>query len=157
MPLADRPRGAMKVKRARVVAEPGPVGEHVVLLRAGERRHVGETRHEALVIRDDGRHLGLLEHDLGDPDAIRVAAALPRQTVAPVHALPRDDVLREILHFTTSRTLPAFTFDDFRTPTVSVPVAGRFAKGSSRLSPGLAGACAAFPRAPGSLATYRSR
>src|SRR4029079_11640824 len=43
---------------------------------------------EAQVIRDHRRDLRLLQHDLGDPDAICVTRSLPREIVAPVARLP---------------------------------------------------------------------
>ena len=54
--------------------------------RAGgrERAHVGEARDEALVVGQHGRDLRLLQHDLREPDAVRVARVLPGQRVAPV-------------------------------------------------------------------------
>ena len=86
----------MEVARAGVVAEPAPRGEHIVERRIGQRTHVREPREEALVVRDHRRHLRLLQHDLGQPDAVRIAVALPRKIVAAVHALPRHEAIREI-------------------------------------------------------------
>jgi len=75
----DRPCPGMQVARARVVAEPGPRGEHVVQRRVRQRRHGGKLRHPALPVRDHRCHPGLLQHDLADPDRIRVAGPPPRQ------------------------------------------------------------------------------
>ena len=86
---------AMQVARAAVVAEPAPGGQHVVERRRGERAHVGKSRQEALVVAEHRRHLGLLQHDLGQPDAVRIARALPRQPVPAVHPLPVDDASRK--------------------------------------------------------------
>src|SRR5690606_23494754 len=49
--LADELRGAVQVAGARVVAEPGPGGEHVVLRRGGEPLEVGEPLEPAFVVR----------------------------------------------------------------------------------------------------------
>src|SRR6266568_5850142 len=81
----------MQVARPRVVPQAAPQREHVVQWRAGERFHVRETREEALVVRDDRRDLGLLQHHFREPDAIRIAGTLPRQVPAPVPGLPADE------------------------------------------------------------------
>src|SRR5712672_4020157 len=54
---------------------------------AGE---VGETSQEAQVVGNDRRNLRLLQHDLGQPDPVRIAGSLPRQIVAARYLLPLD-------------------------------------------------------------------
>ena len=88
-------RAAVQVARAAVVAEAAPQREHVVERRGGERAHVGKAGQEARVVVEHRRHLRLLQHDLRQPDAVRVAAALPGQVVAAVLALPRDHLRGE--------------------------------------------------------------
>ena len=61
--------------------------EPVVLRLGRERLQRGEARHEARVIADHGLHLSLLQHDFRHPHAVGFAA-LPRQIVATVLALP---------------------------------------------------------------------
>src|SRR5262245_14486979 len=74
----------MQVPGATVIAEPGPRGEHVGLAGARERGDGGIACDEALIEWECGRHAGLLEHDLGDPDAVGIANPPPRQIpVAP--------------------------------------------------------------------------
>jgi hypothetical protein len=90
----DRLRGAMQVAGPAVVAEPAPEREHVVERRRGERAHVGKAGDEALEVAEHGRDLRLLQHHLGEPDAVRIAA-LPGQPVAAVLALPVDDAAGE--------------------------------------------------------------
>ncbi len=85
----DRLRRRMQVMRAAVVAESAPVLEHAIVRRGGQRAHVGERGEKALVVRDDRRDLRLLQHDLGQPDPVRVARALPRQVVAAVRRAAR--------------------------------------------------------------------
>jgi hypothetical protein len=77
--LDDVAGAAVQVAGAAVVAEPGPVGEHVVERGVGQALHRREAAHPALPVRDDGGHPGLLQHDLRDPDRVRVAAPAPRQ------------------------------------------------------------------------------
>ena len=88
--VLNRGRGAMQVARAGVIAEAGPVVQHVVEGRLGECAHLGEARHETLVIGDDRRYLGLLQHDLGDPHAIGSNVPLPGQILASVAVEPRE-------------------------------------------------------------------
>src|SRR5207245_2152189 len=93
--LGDQPRRAVQVSAARVVAEPAPEPQHRFLARTGEGLHGGKALKEALVVRDDGRDLRLLEHHLREPDAVRIARALPRQVVAAMGALPVDELAGE--------------------------------------------------------------
>src|SRR5436190_452215 len=90
----ELPRGSMKLPRAPVVAEPLPMPEHDLLVGVGQRLDVGESPQEPLEIRDDGRHLRLLEHDLADPNGVRVASSPPRQ-IARVAAKPSSEQPRE--------------------------------------------------------------
>jgi len=65
VPVAhDFLRAAMQVAGAGVITQPGPVRHHVFLGGRGQRRHVRKALQEALVIRDHGGDLGLLQHDL---------------------------------------------------------------------------------------------
>ena len=77
VPPDDLARRAMEIAGAGVVAQPRPLGEDALRSRPGERGHVREAGEERLVPRPHGLHRGLLEHDLGDPDAIGVANAAP--------------------------------------------------------------------------------
>ena len=72
----------MQVAGAGVVAEPGPQGQHRIERALGQVRQGREAGHEALEVGDDHRHLGLLEHDLGDPDPVGGGVALPGQVLA---------------------------------------------------------------------------
>ncbi len=80
--VADDLRAGVQVARARVVPEPGPRREHVVERRGRERGHRRKPRHPAFPVRDHGGHPRLLQHDLADPDRVRVARAPPRQIAA---------------------------------------------------------------------------
>ena len=85
----NRLRRRMQVMRATVVAQSAPVLEHAIFRSCGQRAHIGECGEKPLVIRDDGRDLRLLQHDLREPDPVRVARVLPRQVVASVRASAR--------------------------------------------------------------------
>ncbi len=65
-------RTSMQVAGARVVAEPGPGRQHVVDRRGGERRDGRPALDEAAEIVAHGGDGGLLQHDLGKPDDIRI-------------------------------------------------------------------------------------
>jgi hypothetical protein len=81
---------AVQVAGAAVVAEPGPVGEDVVERRVGQALHRREAAHPALPVGDDGGHPRLLQHDLGDPDRVRVAAPSPRQVALHLQEVVDD-------------------------------------------------------------------
>ena len=85
----DEACGGMKVASTTVVAEAGPGMENVPLGSCSQRPHRGEAAQERGVEWEGGRDLGLLEHDLRDPDAVGIASAAPRQ-VSPVTAVPGE-------------------------------------------------------------------
>ena len=91
----DCSRGLVQVAGPRVVAESRPQVQHLVDRRGSQRGDVGETLHEPLEVRDDRGHLGLLQHDLGHPHAIRRGVALPGQVPAPVLHEPRKQSRRD--------------------------------------------------------------
>ena len=75
----DLLRGAAQIAGARVVAEAAPQGQHVVFGGGGQGGNGGKAFEEALIVRDDGLRAGLLEHDLADPDGVRIARIAPGQ------------------------------------------------------------------------------
>ncbi len=88
--LDDLARSQVERPRAPVVAEPAPHREHVVDARLGEAPRRRKSRHEALEIGDHRLDPGLLEHDLADPDGVRMARPTPRQ-IAGNAAEPGDE------------------------------------------------------------------
>lgn len=86
--IADLLGSLVQVAGARVVAKPGPVMQHLVDGGVGQGQHVGEAGHEPLVIGDDSGNLGLLQHDLGDPDPVGGFVLLPGQGLAAVDLVP---------------------------------------------------------------------
>src|SRR5579864_7761069 len=76
----------LKIPCARIVAQPGPSSQQVVLFDGYQSVDIRESIEEALVIRYDRGDTRLLQHDLGNPDAIRIARAAPGQValVLPV-------------------------------------------------------------------------
>src|SRR5690606_22972099 len=87
-----------QVAHARVITKARPVLEHAIEIRVGERGQCREAAHEALVVRDDGAGLRLLQHDLGHPGGIRAALALPRKIVATVDVVPLEQRRCDLAH-----------------------------------------------------------
>src|SRR5207247_10850440 len=74
--------GGMKISRAGVIAEALPRPEHVIFGSASQRRKIGETAEPLIVIRDHGRDLRLLEHELRNEDGVWVASAAAGRSAA---------------------------------------------------------------------------
>ena len=89
-------RAAVQVARAAVVAQAAPQRQHVVQRRGGQRGHVGKALQEARVVVQHRGHLRLLQHDLGQPDAVRVARVLPGQALAAELPAPAQHALRDV-------------------------------------------------------------
>jgi hypothetical protein len=79
---------AVQVARPAVIAQPAPQRQHLVQGCGRQGLHVRKALQEAAVVTQHGGHLGLLQHDLGQPHAVRVARTLPGQAVPAVLALP---------------------------------------------------------------------
>ena len=94
-----RPRRAVKIAGARVVAEAAPEGEHVVERRDGERPQRRKSAEEAPVIRDHHLDPRLLQHHFAHPHAIRIARFLPPGKIAPRRREPRQQAVDEcVIH-----------------------------------------------------------
>jgi len=81
----------MQIARTRVIAQTGPVMQHIIEAGIGQGTHIREGLHEAREVGNDRTHLGLLQHDLGDPHAIGVTRVLPGQIVAAVLVEPAQE------------------------------------------------------------------
>jgi hypothetical protein len=93
----------MEHARAAIVSEPAPDGQHVIFRRGGQSLHRGETAEEAIVVVEDRSYPRLLQHDLRDPDGIRIAGSAPGQIagipVEPVKKLaPKLSPFRFVNH-----------------------------------------------------------
>ena len=73
----------MQVARAAVIAQAFPKLEYFLFFRRGQRRNRGESGEEPPEVRHDGGDLGLLEHDLANPNGVGVAPGPPRQVPRP--------------------------------------------------------------------------
>ena len=95
MPRHDHLRAGMKVARAAVVSQPRP-GVHDGLGRRGRQRlHIGETREESREIGLHRLHRRLLQHDLRQPDPVRIGpldGLRPPWQLAPVPVIPDQQI-----------------------------------------------------------------
>ena len=89
-------RTFVEIPRPGVITQPGPVLDYRIDRRSGQRRDTRKTVEKAPVIRDHRGNLRLLQHDLGKPDAVRVARVLPGQVVAAGHLLPGDQLFGKV-------------------------------------------------------------
>ncbi len=72
----------MEVPGPRVISEPFPGLQNPFKRRLCKIVDRWEGLQELFVIRDDGCHLGLLEHDLRDPDCIGIPGFSPGKVSA---------------------------------------------------------------------------
>ena len=101
-PLRDLPRRSVQVARTAVIAEPLPCLEHLVLRSGGQRPDVGKALREAQVIVHALRDAGLLEDNLGEPYAVRIAGASPRQ-IAAVPGVPVQQYVGNVVHILSAK------------------------------------------------------
>ena len=84
--LDDGARAGVQVSGAGVIAEPSPEFEHVIERRRGQCADVVPALQETGIIGRDGLDRGLLQHDFGEPDPVRIGALAgrraPRQLAA---------------------------------------------------------------------------
>ncbi len=92
-------RRTMQETGAPVIAQPRPEREHGVFIGGRQRRERRQALHEALEVTDDRDHLGLLQHDFGQPHAIGVARMLPGQVLATVMVVPAKQFACEDVHW----------------------------------------------------------
>ena len=67
----------MKIFGTPVIAQPFPEFKHLGKRRLGQRFYIRESIKPAVIIRDDGFHLRLLEHDFRNPYPVRIAGVTP--------------------------------------------------------------------------------
>jgi hypothetical protein len=82
------PGGLVQVTGARVIPQSCPVIEYRVYRGASQAGNIGEAQDKTLVVGNDRSHLGLLQHDLRNPDAVRIMVTLPGQAMTPMGAVP---------------------------------------------------------------------
>src|SRR5579871_814708 len=77
--LLSRP---MQIPRPAIIAQSFPEPQDLAFLGRGQVRHGGKRLQKSLEVRNDRRHLRLLEHDFADPDRVRIPTATPRKVSA---------------------------------------------------------------------------
>jgi len=80
----------LQISSAGVVAESLPGVKDVVFGSGGEGGEIREAAEPFIVIRNDGRNLSLLKHELGDEDRVRIGGAAPRK-IARVMSVPFEE------------------------------------------------------------------
>jgi len=83
----DGDGGRPEIAGARVVTEPLPGVKNVMFRGGGERGKIREPDEPFIIIREDGRDLGLLEHELGDENRVGIGGAAPGK-IAAAFAIP---------------------------------------------------------------------
>ena len=75
--------GFVQISGARIIAQAAPKSQHVILGSGSQGFQVGKAVQKALEIRDRGFRAGLLQHDLGKPDAVRILVPAPGKIAMP--------------------------------------------------------------------------
>lgn len=75
--LRDDDRRRPQISRARIIAEALPRMKDVIFGSRRESRDSGKPPEPFIIIRDHAGNLGLLKHDLGDENGVRIAGATP--------------------------------------------------------------------------------
>ena len=84
--------GGMQITCSRIVTQAFPELQHLVFGRCGQGLHVGEAREESLIVIQTLSDACLLQDDLADPNAVRVADVAPRQ-FALMERIPMEQEL----------------------------------------------------------------
>ena len=67
----------MKISRSRIITEAFPGAQNLRFSRDGKRADGGKPAQRPIIVRDDGSSLGLLEHDFGNENGVRMAGLAP--------------------------------------------------------------------------------
>src|SRR5437868_14885493 len=81
----------MEHARTTVVSKPAPHSQNFCFCGEGKMPNRGKFLQEALVVFENRRYASLLQHDLGNPDAVWVASFAPWQR-ARVLAIPGQEI-----------------------------------------------------------------
>ena len=86
----DRFGSPLQIARAAVVSKPLPQLHEPILRDLCQRLDIRADLEKARIVRLDRLNARLLEHDFGEPDAVRILGVSPRQ-VALVFAVPLQE------------------------------------------------------------------
>jgi len=67
----------VKISRSRIITEAFPGAQNLRFSRDGKRADGGKPAQPPIIVRDDGSSLGLLEHDFGNENGVRMAGLAP--------------------------------------------------------------------------------
>ena len=67
----------MKISRSRIITEAFPGAQNLRFSRGGKRADGGKPAQPSIIVRNDGSDLGLLEHDFGNENGVRIAGLAP--------------------------------------------------------------------------------
>ena len=87
-------RGGVQMASACVIAESLPRVQDVIFRGSGQGGKIGEPTEPVIIIWDNGSDLCLLEHELGDEDAVRIAGLAPGK-IAAMATMPAKKRLAE--------------------------------------------------------------
>ena len=113
--------GPLQISGPAVISETRPGGQHVLLRRFGQCPDIGEPSQEPFIIGKNRLDLGLLQHGLGNPDAIGRGMAAPRE-LAPMPLVP---VQEQVLELPNSLPGPGFCFHAGTARTQRAPEGGK--------------------------------
>src|SRR5215470_189266 len=91
----------MKHAGTAVISEAAPGSEHGAFWSCGEGADVGKFLQEQTIVLENGSDPRLLQHDFGNPDAVRVASCAPWKITAMV-AVPGEQGAAKILQVVAS-------------------------------------------------------
>ena len=67
----------MKISCSRIITEAFPGAQNLRFSRGGKRADGGKPVQPPIIVRDDGRSLGLLEDDFGNQDGVGIVGLAP--------------------------------------------------------------------------------
>lgn len=86
--------GPAEVSSARIITEPLPCMEDLRLRRRGQRAKIRKPPHPFIEVGDNGRDLGLLQHEFGHEDRVGICCPAPGQ-IAGVFPIPKSKAAPE--------------------------------------------------------------
>src|SRR5436305_11764601 len=91
MLACDYSRCLVQVPGSAIIAQAFPSSKYLLLIRIGQIREIWKGSQKSFKVWNDSRHLRLLQHDLADPDPVRISVLAPGEG-ALVHAKPAQQV-----------------------------------------------------------------
>jgi len=67
----------VKISRSRIITEAFPGVQNLRISRRSKRANGGKPAQPSIIVSNDSSGLGLLEHDFGNEDGVRIAGLAP--------------------------------------------------------------------------------